>query len=101
LRPLGLQVDVVLQQALERRPRLVDLRGVGFVRAREPVHALPRAVQVVEAVVLLVDDDDVVDLAEVGAITWPGLARRSGRRGEREREGCQRDERKARLPPTE
>jgi hypothetical protein len=37
---------------------------VGGIGAAETVDAFPPAVQIVEAVVLLVDDHDVVDLAE-------------------------------------
>src|SRR5439155_17798365 len=60
-RRLRLQVRVVLVQALVRRERartgLPDLRRVRRIRSGEPVDSLPAAVEVVEAVVLLVDDD--------------------------------------------
>jgi hypothetical protein len=67
---LRLQVDVVHVQALERRRErrwacLRNLQRVGGVGVGKPVHALPAAVQVVEAVVLLVDDDDVLDLLKL------------------------------------
>ena len=60
------QVHVVLLQAGVGVAGLVDLRACAPASAlREAVHALPAAVQVVEAVVLLVDDDDVLDLLEL------------------------------------
>src|SRR5438876_10335738 len=55
------QVDVVLHQAGVRRAGLADLDRVSGVGPVEAVDVLPAAVQVVEAVVLLVDDDDVLE----------------------------------------
>ena len=67
---------VNLQQALERTPELVALNRVRCAGPLSPVDALPAAVEVVEAVIFLVDDDDVLDA---------GKAVRSGRRGPRRR----------------
>ena len=86
-RRLRLQVRVVLVQALVRRerarPGLPDLRRVRGIGVGEAANALPAAVQVVEAVVLLVDDDDVVDLAELVVVALPWLGGRAARDDER------------------
>ena len=64
------QIDVVLQQALVfRHIVLPDLRGVGKVGKRQPVdgiamHFAPQPIQIVEAVVLLVDDDDMLEFVK-------------------------------------
>jgi hypothetical protein len=58
-----------------RVAELVDLQRVSGVGVRTTVHALPAAVQVVEAVVLLVDHHDVVDLRQLI------VARRTGGAG--------------------
>src|SRR2546430_6514954 len=63
-RQLVREVDVVLQQAREDATVLLYLLRVGGVRTCQAVDALPAAVQVVEAMVLLIDHHDVVDLAE-------------------------------------
>src|SRR4029453_19483715 len=55
------QIHVVLEQAVIRRAGLVDLDGAGRGGGAQAVHLLPAAVEVVEAVVLLVDDHNVVD----------------------------------------
>src|SRR4029453_11557363 len=55
------QVDVVLEQARVGGAGLVDLGGAGPGGVAQAVDALPHAVEVVEAVVLLVDHHDVVD----------------------------------------
>jgi hypothetical protein len=47
---------------------LGDLRGVRRIGAAQPVDALPPAVEVVEAVVLLVDDHDALDGVEPLAV---------------------------------
>src|SRR5207249_139643 len=56
-----------LTKAGVRRPGVWDLRRVARTSLRKAVDALPAPVQVVEAVVLLVDDDDVVDPREAGS----------------------------------
>ena len=63
-RQLVREVDVVLQQAREGGTVLLDLQRMRGVGTRQAVDAFPAAIQVVEAMVLLVDDDDVVDAAE-------------------------------------
>ena len=68
-REVRVQVDVELLQAGVRRAGLGDLRRVGAIRVRQADHVLavdvaPQSVQVVEAVVLLVDDHDVLEVAE-------------------------------------
>ena len=55
------QIDVVLQQTVVRRACLPNLRGVPRVGAGPAVDRFPTAVQIVEAVVLLVDHHDVID----------------------------------------
>ena len=55
------QVHVVLKQTVVRACRLADLERVSRISVRASVHTLPIAVQVVEAVVLFVDDNDVID----------------------------------------
>ncbi len=67
------QVHVELPQARVGRAVLVDLGRVRGVGVGESVHAFPAAVQVVEAVVLLVDHHDVVDLRKL--VTAAGGAR--------------------------
>src|SRR5438445_7067852 len=65
------EVDVVLLQTGVGHPALTDLDGVGAIGPAEAIDALPAAIEVVEAVILLVDDHDVVDGAK---------RRRGGRR---------------------
>ena len=59
------QVDVHLEQARVGRTALVHLRRLRSGRTRKAIDAFPASVQVVEAVVLLVDDDDVLDHPEL------------------------------------
>ena len=59
------QVDVELQQTAVRESVLVVLERLDRRRVLQAVHTFPAAVQVVEAVVLLVDDDEVLDLREL------------------------------------
>ncbi len=73
------QVHVELLQAVVGDAVLVDLRGVRGVGVRAAVHALPAAVEVVEAVVLLVDDHDVLDLRE---LVLPARRRQPARGGQ-------------------
>jgi hypothetical protein len=74
------QVDVVLRQTGQGRAGGVHLGLVALGVGRH-VDALPAAEQVVEAVVLLVDDHDVLDAGEAGS--GGGLGVRGGR-GERD-----------------
>jgi len=59
------QVGIVLQQAAIGLAGLVDLDGVGRAGVGKAVHAFPTAVEVVEAVVFLVDDDEVFDFRQL------------------------------------
>jgi hypothetical protein len=72
------QVDVVLEQTVVSGAALADLRGVGGVGSS--VDALPSAIEIVEAVVLFVDDDHVVDRPELirAASRLPSRSRASG-----------------------
>src|SRR5204863_256026 len=59
------EVHIVLEQACIRGGAvLFDLERVRGGRVRPPIHAWPAAIKVVEAVVLLVDHNDVVDSVE-------------------------------------
>ena len=62
------EVGVVLRQAVDRRARLVDLRGarLGIGQAVDLLvtYLAPQPVQVVEAVVLLVDHDQMLVVPE-------------------------------------
>ena len=75
---LCLEVDVVHVQALERRACLIDLGRMGGVGVGEPVDAFPPAVEVVEAVVLLVDDDDVPNRVQLLVVSLAGPATGAG-----------------------
>ncbi len=98
------EVDVVLQQAGVGHAVLPDLGHLPGGRVGAAVDPLPTAVEVVEAVVLLVDHDDVVDAGEL--LVRAGLHGTDGRpcghnRGETEGE-CQRasqGSRHRRQPP--
>ena len=79
------QVDVVLEQTSVRRSVLGNLGCVRRIGVRAPVDPLPAPVQVVEAVVLLVDDDDVIDLVELLPIV---VARRSASGHRRDGKRC-------------
>jgi hypothetical protein len=72
------QVDVVLEQTVVSGAALADPRGVGGVGSS--VDALPSSIEIVEAVVLLVDDDYVVDRPELirAASRLPSRSRTSG-----------------------
>src|SRR5262249_11940869 len=67
------QVDVVLLEAGVWGCALAELGGVGCFGFRYAVDPFPAAIEVVEAVVLLIDDDDVLDLRE-----GPGVVREDG-----------------------
>src|SRR5215470_9306533 len=91
------QVDVVLLETRVLGSALADLDRVSCSSARDTVHPLPPTIEVVEAVVLLIDDDDVLDLRE-----WPGVVREDGggagggrgtqRRSNQYEDGCQMPE---------
>src|SRR5438034_2095178 len=53
------QVDVVLLQAGIGRAALVHLKRVGRTRVAQAVNPLPASIEVVEAVIFLVDDNDM------------------------------------------
>src|SRR5205807_6083980 len=75
---------LVLFQTGVRRAALVELHRVQGVCSAQAVDPLPTAVEIVETVVLLVDDDDVVDA---------GKRRLTGRRSYR-RDGAKCEQRR-------
>ena len=75
------------------RNGLADLKRVRRVGVCTPVHTLPAAVQVVEAVVLFVDHHDVIDLPKrvrSGGRRRPARGRRPCTGGRRDHPGDER-----------
>ena len=70
------EVRIVLRQTVVRRACAAIHLGLGRARCgRDPVRSRELSVQIVEAVVLEVDDHEVVDVPQG---TWMGSARRRG-----------------------
>ena len=96
------QVHVLLEQAGVATAGLPDLQRVIGVGTGEAVDPFPTSVDVVEAVVLLVDDDDVIDPGEAALLVarlHRSKRRPGGDRGDEADRGCQDASKRSRHKP--